>query len=56
MDVADAQREVRRTFRGGFAGQFVSGVLWLASAAFATWGSPARPSWCWWWAGSSSSR
>lgn len=40
MDVVEAQREVRHTFRGGFAGQLVSGVLWLASAALGTWGSP----------------
>lgn len=37
--VADAQRDVRTTFVGGFFGQTVSGVLWLASAALATWGS-----------------
>ena len=40
MPVAVAQRDVRRTFRGGFAGQLVSGLLWLASAAAATWWSP----------------
>lgn len=40
MPVALAQRDVRRTFRGGFAGQLVSGLLWLASAAAATWWSP----------------
>lgn len=40
MDVAEAQREVRHTFRGGFAGQLVSGILWMASAALGTWGSP----------------
>lgn len=40
MDVADAQHEVRHTFRGGFAGQLVSGILWLASAALGTWVSP----------------
>ena len=40
MDVADAQEEVRRVFRGGFVGQLVSGLLWLASAAAATWGTP----------------
>ena len=40
MPVALAQRDVRRTFRGGFAGQLVSGVLWLASASVATWWSP----------------
>jgi len=39
VDIEQAQREVRGTFRGGFAGQTVSGLLWLASAGFATWGS-----------------
>ena len=40
MEVADAQREVRTVFRGGFMGQLVSGLLWLGSAAAATYGSP----------------
>lgn len=40
MTIADAQRDVRTTFLGGFAGQFVSGLVWLASAALATWASP----------------
>lgn len=40
MHVADAQREVRLTFMGGFPGQLVSGLIWLASAALATWGTP----------------
>lgn len=40
MDVAGAQRDVRHTFRGGFAGQLVSGMLWSASAAVGTWGTP----------------
>lgn len=42
MDVREAQREVRKTFRGGFMGQLVSGVLWLGSAALATWGTPRQ--------------
>lgn len=37
MQIADAQREVRYAFLGGFMGQVVSGTLWLASAALATW-------------------
>ncbi len=37
MDVGDAQREVRAVFLSGFAGQVVSSVLWLASAATSTW-------------------
>ena len=40
MQVADAQREIRQAYMGGFMGQLVSGLLWLASAAFATWSSP----------------
>lgn len=40
MTIADAQREVRTRFVGGFYGQLVSGSLWLASAALATWSSP----------------
>jgi hypothetical protein len=40
MTIADAQRDVRTTFLGGFAGQLVSGLVWLASAVLATWASP----------------
>jgi len=40
MQVAGAQREIRQAYMGGFMGQLVSGLLWLASAALATWGSP----------------
>jgi hypothetical protein len=40
MNIADAQRENRMRFSGGFYGQAVSGVLWLGSASLATWGSP----------------
>ncbi len=39
MLVAEAQRQMRQTYRGGLPGQLVSGGLWLASAAAATWGS-----------------
>ncbi|MGH7731069.1 MAG: DUF7010 family protein [Candidatus Eiseniibacteriota bacterium] len=39
MQVADAQREVRLTFMGGFPGQLVSGLIWLVSAALGTWSS-----------------
>jgi hypothetical protein len=35
MDIADAQRQIRTGFSGGFHGQAVSGVLWLASASLA---------------------
>src|SRR5580704_10510253 len=40
MDISDAQRDVRTIFLGGFAGQLVSGLIWLASAALAAWRSP----------------
>jgi hypothetical protein len=39
MLVHDAQRDVRSVFLGGFAGQLVSGTIWLSSAALGTWGS-----------------
>jgi hypothetical protein len=42
MQVADAQREMRTVYLGGFAGQLVSGTLWLSSAAVGTWGTPRR--------------
>jgi hypothetical protein len=40
MEIADAQREVRTRFVGGFYGQLVAGVLWLAAAGLGTWGTP----------------
>ncbi len=40
MLVADAQREVRTVFVGGFWGQLVSSAIWLASAALGTWATP----------------
>jgi hypothetical protein len=40
MTVEEAQREVRAVFLGGLGGQFVSGALWLLSAALGTWASP----------------
>jgi hypothetical protein len=39
MDITEAQREMRTRFVGGFYGQVVSGVLWIASAGLATWSS-----------------
>ncbi len=42
MTVEEAQRDVRTVFMGGFVGQLVAGGIWLAAAALATWGSPAR--------------
>jgi len=40
MNIREAQREMRHVFLGGFAGQLVSGILWLASAALSTWAAP----------------
>jgi hypothetical protein len=40
MHVEDAQRENRTVFIGGFWGQMVSSVIWLASAAVAFWVTP----------------
>ncbi len=40
MNIQDCQREMRSAFLGGFAGQLVSGLIWLAAAMFATWSSP----------------
>ena len=40
MNIVDAQRENRFRYSGGFYGQAVSGVIWLVSAGFASWGSP----------------
>lgn len=40
MTIAEAQREVRTEFAGGFFGQVVSSVLWFVSAALATWSTP----------------
>jgi hypothetical protein len=42
MQIAEAQREVRSVFIGGFVGQAVSSVLWLLSAALSTWRSPRQ--------------
>ena len=42
MRIADAQREMRSAFLGGFMGQLVSGTLWLVSAALAAWVSPRQ--------------
>lgn len=33
MTIIDAQREMRSAFLGGFAGQLVSGLIWLGAAA-----------------------
>ena len=39
MTIADAQRDVRTVFVGGFPGQFISSLIWFASATLATWHS-----------------
>jgi hypothetical protein len=39
MEIADAQKDVRTVFIGGFPGQLVSSILWCASAAALTWDS-----------------
>ena len=39
MEIINAQKDVRETFMGGFAGQLVAAVLWGASAAACTWHS-----------------
>lgn len=38
--LSDAQREMRSAFLGGFAGQLVSGLIWLAAAAISVSGTP----------------
>ncbi|WP_169515739.1 hypothetical protein [Glaciibacter superstes] len=40
MSIAEAQRDVRRVYAGGFYGQLVCGAVWLVVAAVATWFSP----------------
>lgn len=40
MNILACQREMRSAFLGGFAGQLVSGLIWLAAAALGTWLSP----------------
>lgn len=40
MEIRDAQREVRSVYVGGFWGQLVSSVIWLASATLGTWVTP----------------
>ena len=40
MNIVEAQREMRTRYIGGFYGQLVSALLWLASAALAVWSTP----------------
>ena len=37
MNITDSQREMRVTFLGGFAGQLVSGSIWLIAAGISDW-------------------
>lgn len=39
MEISQAQRDVRTTFIGGFAGQLVTSAIWFLSAASLTWWS-----------------
>lgn len=39
MDVQQAQRDVRRVYRGGFSGPLVSALIWAAASAASQWGS-----------------
>jgi len=47
MDVQDAQRESRSVYIGGFWGQLVSAIIWLASAAQARGPLQKRRFWPW---------
>ncbi|MCB2210338.1 hypothetical protein KQH62_05535 [bacterium] len=40
MDIKSAQFEMRSAFLGGFAGQLVSGIIWLIAAAISLFVSP----------------
>lgn len=40
MNLEDNQREMRNAFLGGFAGQLVSGLIWLIAAAISLWSRP----------------
>lgn len=45
MEIIQAQKDVRETFMGGFAGQLVSGTVWCVSAAACTWHSLRLGEW-----------
>jgi hypothetical protein len=45
MEIVRAQKDVRETFMGGFAGQLVSAVVWCTSAAACTWHSLQLGEW-----------
>lgn len=39
-NITKSQKEMRSTFLGGFAGQLVSGLIWLGASAVSVWGAP----------------
>lgn len=41
MEITTCQREMRTAFLGGFCGQLVSGLIWLAAAAAGLWLRPS---------------
>jgi hypothetical protein len=40
MNLNECQREMRSAFLGGFAGQLVSGIIWLAASGISLWVTP----------------
>jgi hypothetical protein len=42
MNIVDAQREMRSAFLGGFGGQLISGLIWLAATVVGTVGKPGQ--------------
>jgi hypothetical protein len=40
MNLNECQREMRSAFLGGFAGQLVSGIIWLAASVISLWVTP----------------
>jgi hypothetical protein len=40
MNLKECQREMRSAFLGGFAGQLVSGIIWLAASSISLWVAP----------------
>ncbi len=40
MNLSESQFEMRHAFSGGFAGQLVSGLIWLAAAGVSVWVQP----------------
>jgi hypothetical protein len=40
MNLNECQREMRSAFLGGFAGQLVSGIIWLAASIISLWITP----------------